>query len=99
MSAGSVLIRSARSVTPSEIRSENECPASAIIAADRPVTPAKSLRNARTKFTAAPTQVMRLPSSSSSSRSALRCVAVCRTIADHDSSSASRSGATTRFCT
>ena len=52
-------MRKARSVRPSESRSEKEWPASAIIAAERPYTPANSLKKARATLTRAPIHVMR----------------------------------------
>ena len=66
-------------VRPSEMRSEKEWPASAIMAADRPEMPANSLKKARTKLTIAPTSVILDASSSNSAflRSERRMVCRC----------------------
>ena len=59
-------MRNARRVSPSENKSENEWPASATIAAERPATPANSLKKARNRLTRAPIQVIRVPPSENS---------------------------------
>mmetsp|Transcript_2243 Transcript_2243/g.5058 ORF Transcript_2243/g.5058 Transcript_2243/m.5058 type:complete len:276 (-) Transcript_2243:301-1128(-) len=61
-SGGSCDMLRVMSVSASEMRSEKEWPASDIMAAEWPTTPAKTLKIARARLTAAPSHVMRAAS-------------------------------------